>query len=399
MTDGVLFVSNGHGESAIADRIARELRTFLPFPAALDHLSLVGVPRAGAALTVVGPNRAMPSGGLVAMGNLRALARDLHAGLAGLVLRQIAFLRGQGPRYRCAVAVGDVYALLLARLTRRPTVFVGTAKSVYVAAYGPFERMLLRGAARVFVRDDETAKRLRAQGVAAEAPGNTIVDLLDDSPAPPVELAGNDWIGILPGSRDTAYADAVRLARVVRALGALLPETRALLSIAPALDAERVAQALAEDGWRVASADSIASVPFRATAGSVRLIAWHGSLGTLLHASRLVLGQAGTANEQAAAIGLPVVALDFDEVPGGARRSAAERWYRMRQRGLLGDALALVPPAPERAAAAIAELLADDPRIERMRSAGRRRMGAPGGSRSIARGVFELLGQTAAESP
>jgi len=390
---GVLFVSNGHGECAIADRIARELRELVQPSVALDHLSLVGVAPPGGVLTAVGPTRTMPSGGLVAMGNVRAFARDLRAGFGALFLQQAAFLRGRGRRYACAVAVGDVYALLLTRLTGRPTIFVGTAKSVYVAPYGPIERALLRGAACVFVRDEETAVRLRAQNVAASAPGNTIVDLLDGAPAAPSELAGNDWIGILPGSRDTAYADAVRLARVLRALGTVLPGARGLLSIAPGLDAAQVARALAEDGWRVATSDVTGGVAFRAEAGDARLIAWRGPLGTLLRASRLVLGQAGTANEQAAALGLPVVALDVDERASGARRNAGEGWYRMRQRRLLGDALALVPPAPEAAAAAIAELCADGARLERMRLAGPRRMGAPGGSRAIAAAVRELLGQ------
>ena len=381
MGEGVLFVSNGNGESAIAERIARELRGLVQPSLALDHLALVGVPSANGTLATVGPSRTMPSGGLVAMGNVRAFACDLRAGFVTLLLQQLTFVRGPGSRYRCVVAVGDVYALLLARLTRRPAIFVGTAKSVYVAPYGPLERRLLRGAARVFVRDDETAASLRAHGVIAEAPGNTIVDLLDDAPAPPAEFAGDDWIGVLPGSRETAYADAARLARVVRALGDLVPGTHALLSIAPTVDADRVAGALAADGWRIDATGATSGIPFHAGARGTRMIAWRGPLGTLLRVSRLVLGQAGTANEQAAACGVPVVALDVDAT---ARRSAGEGWYRMRQRRLLGDALALVPPAPERAAAAVAELLADGARIERMRVAGRRRMGGAGGSHAIA---------------
>ena len=39
----VLFVSNGHGEAAIADRIAAELHAIAP-EATLDHLALVGEP-------------------------------------------------------------------------------------------------------------------------------------------------------------------------------------------------------------------------------------------------------------------------------------------------------------------------------------------------------------------
>jgi hypothetical protein len=83
-----------------------------------------------------------------------------------------------------------------------------------------------------------------------------------------------------------------------------------------------------------------------------------------------------------------VVALDAGQRP--AARAPGDEWYRMRQRRLLGDALALVPPSPGLAAAAIAELLADSVRLERMRVAGRERMGPRGGSRAIANAIVEL---------
>jgi uncharacterized protein (TIGR03492 family) len=381
----ILFVSNGNGESAIAERIAREVRAVAPGPFGLDHFPLVGEPPNGV-LSTLGPRRTLPSGGLVAMGNVRALARDLRAGFARLFWSQLRFLRQQGPHYDCVVAVGDVYALALARLTKRPIVFVGTAKSVFVAPYGPLERRFLRAAARVFVRDVATSQRLRAEGVAADAPGNTIVELADE--APQHGFAAHSLVGVLPGSRASAYLDAVRLCSVVRALGERLGPTEAMLSIAPSLHAERFASALAADGWVVEPVAADDPIAFRARAGGAILIGWRGPLGTLIGAAKLVLGQAGTANEQAAAAGVPVVALDADRPP--AIRSPGDEWYRMRQRRLLGDALAIVPGSPGLAADAIAALLADTARLERMRDAGRSRMGPRGGSRAIARSIIEL---------
>ncbi len=370
----VLFVSNGHGEAAIAERIGAELRAAAPGTFVLEHLPLVGQGAGSDVLATVGPRRDLPSGGLVAMGNVRNFARDLGAGFATLLAGQIGFLRAGRTRYACAVAVGDVYALLLTLLSGVRTVFVGTAKSVYVAPYGAFERRVLRRAARIFVRDRATAERLRAQGVPAEAPGNVIVDLLRDDGEPPP----GTWLGVLPGSRPAAYHDGVRLAAVVRALGSRTPPVEALFSVARTLEPERFARALAGDGWTVAHdrADS-----FEARADGAHLISWSGPLGALLRRSRIVLGQAGTANEQAAACGVPVIALDS----GGPLD-----WYRMRQRGLLGDALALVPSEPEAGAAALAALLADEPRLARMAAAGRERMGGPGGAAAIAQSILEL---------
>jgi uncharacterized protein (TIGR03492 family) len=372
----VLFVSNGHGEAAIAERIGAELRAAARRPLRLEHLPLVGEGTGGDVLAAVGPRRELPSGGLVAMGNVRNFARDLRAGFALLLAAQIGFLRAHRKRYACAVAVGDVYALLLTLLTGARTVFVGTAKSVYVAPYGPVERRVLRRALRVFVRDGATAERLRAQGVAAEAPGNVIVDLLRDGGDAPPEA----WLGVLPGSRPAAYRDGVRLAAVVRALGARgRTPVEALFSVARTLDPGRFARALADDGWTVRHDRAEA---FEARAPGARLVSWSGPLGALLRRSRLVLGQAGTANEQAAACGVPVVALD----PGGRLD-----WYRKRQRGLLGEALALVPSEPEAGSAVLADLLADDARLARMAAAGRERMGGSGGAAAIAGAILEIV--------
>ena len=372
----VLFVSNGHGESAIAERIARETASLASIPLELDHLALVGEP-SSATLVAVGPRRTMPSGGLVAMGNLRALARDVAAGFASLLFAQLRFLRRDGRRYDCVVAVGDVYALMLAKMTGRPAVAVGTAKSVFVAPYGRFERMMLARAARVFVRDAATAADLRAHGVAAESPGNVIVELADDPNGSVVATIGSPVIAVLPGSREAAYDDAVRLCAVIRELGKK-NSSAALLSIAASLDAERFAAALASDGWTIEKQNDTSS-PFRARAGDAELIAWTGGLGAILAVARIALGLAGTANEQAAAAGVPVVVLDL-----------GDRWYRMRQRRLLGAALTVVPVQPARGAAALAELLSDEARLERMRAAGRERMGARGGARAIAAAILEI---------
>ena len=372
----ILFIANGHGETAIAARIARDVlaNDDAGSPSACDLFPLVGTGGGAGSVPLVGPRRAMPSGGLVAMGNVRAFASDLRAGFLGLLGAQLRFLRDVRERYDVVVAVGDAYALALSlRVGPRP-IFVGTAKSVYVAPYGPFERTLLRRAAAIFVRDEPTAQLLRRQGVAARAPGNVIVDLVRVDPT----VTGGAWLGLLPGSRVAAYGDAVRLARVVRALGSRRPGTRGKLSIAPTLASERFGRELAADGWIVAEG---APGAFVARAGETELHAWTGELGGLLAGSVAVLGQAGTANEQAAACGIPVVALDDAAHGSGA-------WYRMRQRRLLGDGLLLLPTDPRVAAGKLAELLENPARLAKMGAAGRARMGPGGGSAAIAAAIL-----------
>ena len=174
----ILFVSNGHGEAAIAVRIAQEIHA-LDGQTRLEHLPLVGLGSPSPVLATVGPRAAMPSGGLVAMGNVGAFARDLRAGFATLFVAQLRFLRAARSQYCVALAVGDAYALALTLLSALPTFFVGTAKSAYVAPYGALERTILRRARRAFVRDEQTPHDLERAGLRnASAPGNVIVDLL-----------------------------------------------------------------------------------------------------------------------------------------------------------------------------------------------------------------------------
>jgi tetraacyldisaccharide 4'-kinase len=354
----VLFVTNGHGEAAIASRIAAAVRELGPIQT--EHFALVGEGFVEAGFPDVGPQRAMPSGGLVAMGNFRAFGRDLATGWLRLFVDQLRFLRAARAAYDVVVAVGDTYGCALSRRVGRPLVFVGTAKSVYVAPYGALERRVIAAARRIFVRDEATADDLRAHGVPAEAPGNVIVDLLgsDERYAWP----GPVRIALLPGSRERAYADGERLAVVADAVARRVPGTVVALSIAPNLDPARFAPVFAR---------------FPA------IVPWHGPVGGILQEATLAIGQAGTANEAAAANGLPVVAFDV----AGDRRNG---WYRMRQERLLGDAMAIVPGDPAAATDAIVALLGDPARLARMRAAGPERMGKPGGSAAIAAAIVAL---------
>ena len=386
----ILFVSNGHGEASIADRIAEELRAIAP-EMRLDHLALVG-DAVSEHLEDVGPQRAMPSGGLIAMGNVRNIARDVRSGLLALTWAQVRFLRRRRKQYDVAVAVGDVYALIMALLARRPTIFVGTAKSVYVAPYGPLEERVIARAARRFVRDAATAERLRASGLTVEPAANVIVDLFAtaDDPNAARAIAGFEpALALFPGSRESAYGDAAFLLEVTQRLAGSQPSLGAVLSVSRGLDAAQFAGDAAARGWTVEMRDD-AAIPFVLSKNGREIVrAWRGALGPVLGRVSLVLGQAGTANEAAAAAGVGVVAFERD----GDRQSS---WYRKRQSGLLGDALAVFPRENPAAAIGVDALLRDPQRRAQMGRAGRERMGEPGAARRIAEAIVALAGKNAA---
>ncbi|MGB8909724.1 MAG: hypothetical protein WCC84_13360 [Candidatus Cybelea sp.] len=379
----VLFVTNGHGETAIADRIAFELHALVP-DARAEHLALVGEAPTGE-MHEVGPRRTMPSGGLIAMGNVRNLARDLRAGLLALSWDQMRFLHRARGKYDSVVAVGDVYALGMALRARSPTVFVGSAKSVAVAPYGRFEAATLARAAACFVRDEPTAQALRRQGVKADA-ANAIVDLFatkSDAAVEPAVAGFAPALALFPGSRERAYGDAEFLLEVTLELATARPGLGAALSVAGGLDADRFARDALHAGWTVGEGAD-ASVPFVLSRDGREIVrGWSGPLGPLIERVALVLGQAGTANEAAAAGGVPVVAFE--------RGSRNAHWYRQRQQGLLGEALAVLPRECNEAVAGVSAILDDPVRRKRMGEIGRVRMGEPGGTRRIAQRVAALL--------
>lgn len=290
------------------------------------------------------------------MGNVAAFARDITAGLVPLWRRQRAFLRSSKPQYDCVVAVGDTYCLFMSRMAKLPTIFVGTAKSVYVTPYGKFERKIMKGAKRVFVRDAATADDLRVHGIAAESPGNVIADLACSDER--FAWSGTTRIVVLPGSRSDAYENGARVGAILAALPAR-SGIEVIVSIAPGIDPERMLRSF--------------TTPARA---------WSGPLGAILAEATIAVGQAGTANEAAAAAGVPVVA-----VAGPAKK---EDWYRMRQRRLLGGALALVPRDPAQGAQTLRSLLDDDARRAEMSRIGRERIGPSGASAAIAAALMAM---------
>ena len=377
----VLFVSNGHGEVAIAARLALELQATQPI--ACDHLALVGDFRYPSTMRDVGPRQAMPSGGVIAMGNFRNIARDMRAGLAAHTLAQLRFLRGVRGTYAAAVAVGDIFALLMALQARaRATVFVGTAKSVYVAPYGALEERVIRKADAAFVRDAATAARLAEHGIAASA-ANAIVDLYAGG-GQSIDVPFDPLLALFPGSREPAYADAPFMARVLREVARTEPRACGVVSIAPGIDADRMRAQFEADGWRIEAGKGELQ-PFSLYDGEREVLrAWQGPLDAMLSKATIVLGQAGTANEAAAARGIPVVAF--------ARAGEARApWYRMRQIGLLGDAMIVASADPAQAASEVVALLRDPQRRERMGRAGRERMGPPGAAASIAARIAALV--------
>jgi uncharacterized protein (TIGR03492 family) len=380
----LLIVSNGHGEDTIGARLAVRLRGLLP-ALEISAFPLVGLGERYRAegVAVEGPRRRLPAEGLT-MHHPRLLWRDLRAGVVGLTVRQMTWLRRARPD--AVLVVGDAFAQALASLAPAPRRVLQPLVSVHHGIGAPRpapartfmerirapERFLMQRADRVYTRDAITAEHLRRLGVEqATYLGNP---MMDDLVARPLDVpGGGPVVALLPGSRDYARYSVDTMLNAL----ALLGRVRGLVAWALAELPER------PGGWH---ADEAKPPPFASAvwrAGETCVTWSNGHFAEVLASADAVIGTAGTANEQAAGLGIPVVAFAVPPAYGDA--------FVANQARLLGGALEVVAAEPRRVADAVRSALSDGAHRDAARTIGPARMGAPGGSDAIAADVAAWL--------
>jgi uncharacterized protein (TIGR03492 family) len=361
----LLVISNGHGEDSIAVEIVRRL----PATIAASAYPMLGEGRAYAGVCpIVGPRSFPPSEG---HRTRFSLLRDIAAGLG--IRKALSFARRDAAKYNDVLVVGDMTGVLLCWVARRKVrIYLDVYKSGYDNRYsGPEIALLRRAAELVLTRDEILASQLRAGGVNARYAGNVLMDTLVTGPYDAaLRRRGTKAIAVLPGSRLT-YVDNFKVQLEA-------------LRLVPGIENMDVFMALARGG----STDDLAAVTGMSVEpgtgrdgdlgtlsdGRVRIQVASGSLGSVLAASDVVLGQAGTANLQALGLGKPVVSfLAEGTTPRRAKRNA----------NFAGDSRLFEPRDPAALAAALERLLADDTERQRRGAVGSERMGRPGAIAAI----------------
>lgn len=385
-----LFVSNGHGEDHVAARIASAVRTRRP-GLELAALPLVGTGSAFAATGVdlLDPRARLPSAGLT-MHAPSLLWSDLRAGLVRLTLAQCGALRRAEAEH--VVVVGDVYAHALASLVDAPRSVVQTLVSVRMRVPGRLtlgprrfmegihavERRLMRGRVlAVYPRDGDTAAWLRSRGVAhARWLGNPMMDGAHGG-RPIAGLPGRRVVALLPGSREHAFTSALRMLDALTACGpvvGLVAWTHDRLPSPPPgwLSVERDERGLLA-AWRHRDAE----------------VWWLAQrFADVLASAQVAVGTTGTAQEQAAGLGLPVVTFAQPPLHGHA--------FVANQLRLLGPALRVVAADGVAIAGAVAAALEPGPHRRDAEREGPARMGPAGAAARIADDLLETVGAAGA---
>lgn len=385
----VLFVSNGAGEDSIAAQIIKNI----PNGITPEVLPLVG---RGASYhgvaEITGPVRSMPSGGLIAM-DLKKFWNDVIHGLALLTLRQLWFMFTNRRRYSQVVAVGDLWPVILAVLSGiRPITFIGTAKSDYHHPYSALECWVLRTfGVRSMVRDEPTAHSLQENGVKAAWVGNAMMDGLEsENTSFKVNYPEELGLALFPGSRQATYEVLPRLLSITQKLAARIKHPICgMAAVAPSIDTAKLAQSCSGfrlapapyPGWNILTPEKEDDIPGCQT--KFYLVKDH--LADVLSNCQLALGLAGTAHEQAAGFGIPVVAYE----PGGESNMA---WYRARQKGLLGEALIVSDDNDDEILSHLERLFNNPDEMQERGNVGRVRLGPPGGAKRMAEIIAKISG-------
>lgn len=387
------FLSNGYGEDVIGSRLAAELRQ-LP---EIDVRAYPTVDRGDAyegVCDILGQRQVMPSGGLL-LHSWHLFVADLRAGFVGMTLRQLRDLAAL--KTDTLVVVGDAYALLLSHLVRcQQRFYVQPLVSAYhqpttgsranrltMEQFTGVEQWLIRRlVTRMYVRDAFTAQTLQARGLSnVRFLGNPMVDKLEPSqPFSRADLLSNTTpnapvIALLPGTRKYAH---LTLQVMLEAL-CHYPESVGLLAWAAEDRPHVVGWCWQETAASRVSNNNVLGVLER---GQQQVFVYRHRFADILHVADMALGTAGTAHEQAAARGVPVVSFPLPPHYTPA--------FLANQQRLLADALVVVEAEPEKIARALHSLWQDEVTRQQAVTVGQARMGKAGGTRAI---VADMLMQ------
>jgi uncharacterized protein (TIGR03492 family) len=374
----MLFISNGYGEDSVAALLIKELKERKDFN--IKVLPLVGRGEIfeDFNIEVLGSRVNLPSGGLI-NNNLSALLRDIKAGLLTLTLEQIGILKKSC--FDLIICVGDRYPVILAGLfTCRPLIFVAIAQSVHVRGYSMFEKLLMRRRVNmVFPRDAETAINLRKSGISAEFRGNPMMDTFALEACNLNIPDGAGVITILPGSRSEIWYNLKISLLVCRKIYSMSKDIVFLLALSERVSLEEVYEYLLKEGWSFSEDNNIIT-----HSDGTKIKISQNYFGWMINRADAVLGLGGTANEQAAGMGKPVVT--FWSPERQVRPS-----FMKHQKSLLGDSLIIVPPEPDIIGEKLLELLKNPLKARELGHSGYVRMGGRGGVNKIVDYITEFV--------
>lgn len=365
-----LFISNGHGEDAIAAAIVRQM----PDTVSIEAYPMIGAGNAyTGACPVVGPRATLASEG---WRNVKgSLRRDIATGGLRTVPPALQFLRRVRGSYDRVVVIGDMVGVLACWATGyRDLYYLDVYKTGAARLYSALERWAIKQSCKaVFCRSDNLASSLTAIGVNARCAGNVMMDTIPHGNYDAAQRRKRSFaVTLLPGSRAlTSESFALQVEALRKLDMSLRPDV--FLAVAGGVKVEDLAKAagLRRSATLSAESDDLGEL----SDGKLTVhMARGGAMGNLLEQSDIVLSQAGTATVQALGLGIPAITF----------LNPRDRRSRFRdEQTLFGDARLVVPADADAVGNALSKLLSDPAERMRLARIGRDRIGEPGAVNAI----------------
>ena len=323
----VAIISNGHGEDAIAVNLVKQLQ-FLDKTSEVLPCPLVGN---GHHYVENGfqpflKNPQFPSGGFIR--SFKILLQDIFSGLITHIFKQVFRLKQLCVDVDFVICCGDIFCLVMARLSHKTVYFLPTAKSETFMAHSLVEKFIVSKFAKFsFPRDELTTLVFKKDNLAATFFGNPMMDNLITTKQVVFPAESEKVVGLLPGSRHEAIKNLLFILDVCLALKSnhSLHFVCALSKNLSITDFE-----FSED-WELTSHDKDFLLIHKNQ--TVNVLFTYEFL-SIINQSDVIIGLAGTANEQACFLNKPVVCFE-----GFGPQSSLQRFREQRQ--LLGPLLHL----------------------------------------------------------
>ncbi len=386
----VLVVSNGHGEDIISFNLIKSLFENSTMDSLeVDVFPFVGEGKNFDSLNVnkIGPTVKLPSGGF-ARNSFSNLWKDLKAGLLSNTIKQIKTLRKAKNTYDSTIVLGDVYILFLTGFFKGGNIiFLPTAKSEYIDGHYKIEKNIMKKyASLVLPRDKKTKDDLSQYGINAEFYGNLMMDCFEIKNLDFQLNEEGKKIGILPGSREEAYDNMIDFMKVIEELEKLTNEHfNFLVAVAGGFSVDSLKKKAADTSWKIEDCQQeYTKLKLHSPDGNKIIHIIFNGFGDVLDQAKLFLGMAGTANEQAAGMGKPVIIF-----PGTGAQFDYE--FAADQKRLLGDGVKFLERDFKNVAYSILELLEDKDEYMKRSREGKKRMGERGVIDKTSQKILEFL--------
>ncbi|MGC8765803.1 MAG: lipid-A-disaccharide synthase-related protein [Brevinematia bacterium] len=379
-----LFVSNCYGEDIAASLIARslvEIATEKSLELDVYGASLIssGEEYTKRGIRLVFSSSLPPSGGFPTK-SISGFFADFFSGSLFNIfsfLKRLEELKGE---IDIIFVVGDVFLLYLVRkiFKKEMVIFFALAKSDYFMPHYRIEKKYIKkNADLVFARDSLTAENLREYGINAFYLGNPLIDCLDPEGLRLDLPLDKKVIGILPGSRKESYKNFLLILNLIKKI-----ERKDLIFVAAfpkTLDERYLKNCLINAGYSYVDSTPFPEIIIKEN----KVIITKGYFVDVVDMSTILIGLAGTANEQAAGRGKPVISFR-----GCGPQTTPQRMKE--QERLMGGAIKFVRDYPDGVIREILFLLENEKERERRGKIGRERMGELGAAKKIAEFLFSL---------